>query len=110
MNTSAHNIQEMESAWTHLESNLAVSQGWDIFETNRDPATELQLVNGKPYGHRPFEIQRVDEMDVFAGDDEAHAFVRAAAEKGDQLAGRALAFLQAYSPLEHAAICSIALN
>lgn len=97
-------VQEMESAWTPMDSEAANNQGWDIFETNRDPETEKELVNGKPYGHRPFEIQRVDEMEVFANDDEAHAFVRAAAQKGDQLASRALAFLQAYSPIEFAAV------
>ncbi len=101
-------VQEMESAWGPADSETANNLGWDIFETNRHPETEKELVNGKPYGHRPFEIQMVEEMGVFANDEEAHAFVRAAAQSGDSLANRALAFLQAFSPIEYAAVMDVA--
>lgn len=95
---------EMKLAWTPEDIAAAQRQGWDIFSTNRDPETEKELVNGKPYGHRPFELQRDDEQEVFANDAEAHAFVRAAAQNGDPVAVRALAFLEKYSPAEYAAV------
>lgn len=90
--------------WSNEDSAAAAEQGWAIFTTSRDVASEKELVNGKPYGHRPFELQRDDEMGVFEDDAAAHVFVRDAAAKGDGLAQRALAYLQVVSPLEYEAI------
>jgi protein-disulfide isomerase-like protein with CxxC motif len=95
---------EMALAWTPEDVDAAQRQGWDIFSTNRDEETESQLVDGKPYGHRPFELQRDDEQELFDDDAAAHAFVRAAAQNGDKVAQRALAFLEKYSPAEYAAV------
>jgi len=99
-----NNTETMEQAWCPADSEAACSQGWDIFETDRDPESANQLVDGKPYGYRPFEIQRVDDLEIFTDDNAAHAFVRAEAQNGDPLALRALAFLQTYSPNEYAAV------
>lgn len=90
--------------WTPDDSKAADQQGWGIFETNRDLESANDIVNGKRYGFRQFEIQRDDEQAVFADDQAAHAFVLAAANKGDALSIRALAYLAVYSPHEHAAI------
>jgi len=94
----------MAQEWTPEDIAVAQRQGWDIFETNRNEDDAQEMVNGKPYGHRPFELQRDDEQGVFADDAEAHAFVRAAAQTGDKVAQRALAFLEKYSPAEYAAV------
>lgn len=93
-----------QAPWSNEDEAAALAQGWAIFSTSRCAETEKELVNGKPYGHRPFELQRDDEMEVFESDDAAHAFVRDAAAKGDALALRALAHLKEVSPLEYDAI------
>jgi len=95
---------ELNVGWNNQCSEAARSQGWGIFETNRDAPAEKEVVNGQEYGHRPFELQREDDMGVFGSDAEAHAFVRSAAMAGETLAVNALAFLQAYSPAEYTAV------
>lgn len=96
---------EPKPKWTVKDCKAAAKQGWGIFETvGRSEETEKSIVNGKPYGHRPYELQRDDEAGVFNDDDAAHKFVRKAAKKGDELATRALAYLKAVSPLEYEAV------
>lgn len=90
--------------WSGDDSLAAAAQGWGIFEVSRDPSTEKEVVNGRVYGHRPFELQRDDEHQVLADDAAAHAFVVAAAKAGDPLAQRAMAYLQVFSPVEYAAV------
>lgn len=90
--------------WTSQDSIAADAQGWGIFETSRCTATEAEIVDGKPYGHRPYELQRDDEKAIPPTDKAAHEFVAAAALKDDALALRALAYLEVVSPLEYAAI------
>ena len=90
--------------WSADDSAQAMGDGWDIFATNRDPGSEEALVQGKPYGHRPFELQRIDEMHRFRNDDEAHAHVFNQAQLGNPLAAKVLRFLALNSPPEYAAI------
>lgn len=99
---------ELELVWTPEDAAAAQRQGWDIFSTSRDEKSEAQHVNGKPYGHRPFELQRDDEQEVFEDDAAAQAFVRTAAKSGEAVAVRALAFLEKNSPVEYAAIMEAA--
>lgn len=98
--------QEAILTWRSEDSAAASSEGWDIFETSRSKADEQQLVNGTPYGHRPFELQRCDDTKRFASDDEAHRFVRIGAQNGNELAAKALAYLQQCSAVEYAAVMS----
>lgn len=91
-------------AWSANDSDQAMRDGWSIFKANRDASTEEWLVHGKPYGHRPFELQRIDAMHRFRSDDEAHAHVFDQAHRGNPLALKALCFLRLHSPFEYAAI------
>ena len=77
------------SEWTTEDSNRAIAQGWGVFSTGRN---------------RPFELQRVDESEVFQSDQAAWDFVIAALGRGDHLALRAERFLREHSPNEHRAI------
>lgn len=99
-----NNAQKSLIIWTDADSLAAAAQGWGIFEVTRDPSTEKEIIDGKPYGHRPYELQRDDEHHVLADDPAAHEFVVAAAKAGDPLAQRALAYLQVFSPLEYATV------
>lgn len=91
--------------WLAKEREAAQTQGWDIFSTCRSEESEKQIIDGKPYGHRPFEIQSCDEADIFKGGDlEAHAFVRQNYETGEWLAHRAAEFLKVESPQEYEAV------
>jgi hypothetical protein len=91
-------------AWSADDSDQAMRDGWDIFSTARDASIEDEIVRGKAYGHRPFELQRVDEMQRFQNDDEAHSHVLNQAQLGNLLAIKALRFLRIHSPIERAAI------
>lgn len=68
-----------KTQWTGEDSVAASEQGWDIFESSGD-VVELQL-------------QRNDEMGIFASDDEAALFVKTRAAEGDPLAQKAIAHL-----------------
>jgi len=81
--------------WSVNDNIAADKQGWAIFSTGGGD-------------HSPYEIQRIDfpdedglEEPVFAGDAEAHEFVRRQAEAGDRLALAALEFLREHSPEEY---------
>lgn len=95
---------KQDDDWTPGDSTAAIAQGWEIFSTDRDPGIPLMTADGKRYGHRPFELQAVDEMNIFKDDHEAWRFVKNQALSGDQLALKALSFLLAKSPEEHIAI------
>ena len=89
--------------WTPENSDAAIARGWEIWETNRDLAEEAELeVDGKPYGHRPFELQALDDGPLT--DQGAWNIVNCGARNGDPLCIQALAFLAEHSPDEHAAI------
>lgn len=91
--------------WTAQDQETAMAQGWAIFAVSgRDPERENRLVNGKPYGRRPYELQALDEAEVFVDDEAAWAFVRARWAEGDPLACKAADWLKARSPAEHAAV------
>lgn len=95
---------EDDPRWSPEDQLAAQTQGWDIFETGRCEASETAIVNGKPYGHRPFEIQSCDEADIFTGDNEAHVFIRRQFALEDPLVLRAAKFLAYRSPFEYEAI------
>ncbi len=102
----AERFKCLDKMWCLQDQQEAQAQGWDIFHTGR-PAGEVDndVVNGKPYGYRPFEIQRCDEADIFKGGDlEAHAFVRKNYEAGELLTQRAAEFLKLRSPVEYEAV------
>ena len=65
--------------WTKEDSIAASKQGWCVFESVGD---EVE-----------FQLQREDEMEVFASDDDAAAFVKAKALEGDALAKKAIGVL-----------------
>lgn len=90
--------------YSELDLDAMCEQGWVIAETCGDEGRENEIVNGKPYGHRPWELQRVDELAIFANDDEAWEFVRRQVAAGDPLALSAKAFLYNHSRPEHDAI------
>lgn len=90
--------------WPVACQEAALAEGWDLFSTDRDPRDELGVVNGKPYGYRPFELQRYEEAGIFAADQDAWRFVWYRAQDGSPLHQQALAFLQQESPEEYTAI------
>lgn len=84
------------------DSDLAQAEGWDIFEASGSIAN----VNGD----REFQLQRIDETQVFPGDEEAWHHVYTQAHAGSALHRRALIFLRERSPAEFEAIihkCSL---
>ena len=97
--------------WTNQDAEDSIAQGLSIFAVDgRGPEDEARLgEDGRPYGHRPFELMFVQDPPdgkepIFASDDEAWAFVRAQADAGDTLGLKAKAFLSAHSPREYEAI------
>jgi len=84
--------------WTKEDSIAASKQGWCVFESVGDEV-ELQL-------------QREDEMEVFASDDEAALFVKTKAAEGDAIAQKAIAYLQqaGSSDIERFALHQIAVT
>jgi hypothetical protein len=51
----------LNTVWTDTDSHAASADGWDIFD-----------VDGRGY----FEIQKIDEVELFDSDEEALNFVR----------------------------------
>lgn len=91
--------------WSYADQRAAYAEGWEIFETNRDDdETAKDIVDGKPYGYRPFELQRDDDAAIFRSDTDAWRHVRERAAAGSVLHQKALAFLKEESPAEHEAI------
>jgi hypothetical protein len=84
--------------WPKEDSDLALGQGWDIF--NRDDNEDGEM----------FEIQKVDEANNFKTDQDAWAFVwERAVQWQCPLARRALVFISTRSPQEYARIKAHAL-
>ena len=97
----------MSTEWTGEDSCCAIELGWDIFDADRHPDDKTvneQIVEGRPYGYRPFELQAVHEADILPDDNAAHVFVVESANAGDPLALKALAFLKERSPVEYEAV------
>lgn len=94
-------VRPYDADTVHFEiSSKASEQGWAIFEASGDPDA---VVGGKPYGIRPYELQKDDEAGVFRDDLEAWSFVARQAERGDETAQRAIEFLRDNSPNEYGA-------
>lgn len=105
MSPIENSVMDTGPEWTDQDAQKSIAQGWSIFSiVGREPETEAQLVNGKPYGHRPYELQAVLDEGIFADDGEAWDFVRCRVAEGDTLATKAVAWLKAHSPCEYAAI------
>lgn len=90
--------------WNAEDAQKAAEQGWGIFETSRPPEDASTVVNGKPYGERPYELQADADSKKFSSDDEAWRFVYQQAANGDALAQKALQFLKENSRAEYKAI------
>lgn len=77
----------------------AQAEGWDIFEASGSISNEN--------GDREFQLQALDDSDVFTGetrDVDAWRHVYTQAQAGSPLHQQALAFLREHSPAEHEAI------
>lgn len=70
-------VTRMAEAWSKRYARRACREGWGLFSV------------GGEFG--PFEIERDDDSDIFADDDEAVRFVVDAAERGKAHAWEALA-------------------
>ena len=91
--------------WTPEDSFDAIEEGWEIFTSDHDPGYEEELVDGQAYGHRPFELQVVEERTIFRnGDPEAWRHVCRRCAEGSALHTRALLFLAQESVAEFLAI------
>jgi hypothetical protein len=90
--------------WTADDAEKAGRQGWGLFEANGSEERAGTIVNGEAYGDRPYELQCIDESDVFTTDDEAWRFVSESAVEGNVFAKKALEFLEQHSPREYDAI------
>jgi hypothetical protein len=90
------------------DSAVAQREGWDVFQTDRDPSSEQDIVDGRPYGHRPYEIEYLAEPEEghaqLKSDHQAWRIVVNRANAGSEPHCRALAFLLYESPEEFGAI------
>lgn len=77
MSVLAHNLTADEEA-------LATSEGWGVFECEDD-----------------FQLQKIDEMETFKTDEDAHAFVKSKANEGSPLHLKVKQFLELHSKHEH---------
>lgn len=85
-------------------AEVSAAEGWGIFETSRSEESEQSIVDGQPYGYRPFELQRDDEANTFPTDQEAWTHVVCRALAGSAPHQYALDFLQEHAFNEYAAI------
>jgi len=72
--------------WTDDEDDASAKRGWTISFTGGD------------LGHPLYEIERIDDQDVFVYDDEAWAAVVLGFVAGDILCYRAIRFLVIHAP------------
>ena len=66
------------------EEAVAKSEGWGLFECEDD-----------------FQLQKIDEMDTFKTDEQAHAFVKSRVDEGSALHIKVKTFLETHSKHEH---------
>lgn len=97
--------------WSRADSEAAMMRGWEIFSTDRGPEAAEEIVDGKPYGHRPFEVMSLDDppegAPKLADDEAAWDLVLDGVAKGDPLCIKAREFLLQHSPAEHDAIFNV---
>ncbi|MBN9548496.1 MAG: hypothetical protein J0H31_06330 [Alphaproteobacteria bacterium] len=85
--------------WLADEIEAAQAEGWDIFEAEGSISNEN--------GDRPFQLQALDDSDIFTGhnrDVDAWRHVYTKAQAGSPLHQQALDFLREHSPAEYEAI------
>jgi hypothetical protein len=75
----------------YFDNTQSVAEGWSIFECS-----------GSENG--PFQLQRLDEAEVFPNDDDAWVFVIGKAREGSAYHIGALTYLREHNPLEIAAM------
>jgi len=84
-------VEEVEIPPPDFDNTQAQSEGWGIFETD-----------GSSSG--PYQLQRMDDEEVFEDDDAAARFVQQRASYGHHYHASALEFLREHNPIEYAAI------
>lgn len=82
-----------------FDNTQAMREGWCISDCGSYHDTL-----GNP---RPYQLQRLDELEVFDGDQEAWAFVKQKANEGSEYHKSALNFLCAHAPHEYAQISNL---
>ena len=60
MSSIENSVMDTGPEWTDQDAQESIAQGWSIFSiVGREPETEAQLVNGKPYGTRfPISLKK----------------------------------------------------
>ena len=76
-------MSDRANKWTTKDDEHSLAQGWGLFTAYGSKYVDDGTV----------QIQKYDEVETFSCDEDAVAYVRAQAEKGDTLALHALAFL-----------------
>lgn len=74
----------IQQSLTNEEDQTAQSEGWALF----DAGGEVQL-------------QKIDELEIFNEDEDAHAFVKQLADAGSSLHCRVKSILKERSPAEY---------
>lgn len=97
-------MQHALTVWSERYGAQAATEGWSVFETSRGEAAEHALVDGRPYGHRPLELERDDEAALFVDDMAVWTHVWQRASAMDACAFEAMVLLKTYAPNEYAAI------
>lgn len=107
-------FEELTPDWPIEDQRAAQNEGWDLFFVDgRDEESERQIVDGRPYGHRPFELQALAEpegegsfFDRRGNPDDVRAqeHVLQRAKEGSARHKRAIAFLSVHSPREYTAL------
>lgn len=94
--------------WSRVDSDAAMMQGWDIFPADHGPEAAEEVVEGKPYGHRPYEVMSLDDppegAPKLADDYAAWDLLVAGVKSGNPLCVRARDFLIVNSRAEYEAI------
>ncbi len=94
---SRDQIPNIIDAYYKAHSSIAQLEGWDIFDA-------YGSVNGR------WQIQRCDEMEVFASDQEAWAHVWQKSEEGSVVHRLAINAIMIENPSEYVAIMTYVNN
>jgi hypothetical protein len=102
--------------WTDEDAEAAGEEGWGIFETSRgvnedgttpSDSVESEIVDGHVYGHRPYELQKIDEDDTLHDEMAAWHYV---IDTLTPLHLRVLAYLREVSPHEYNALIRFGID
>jgi hypothetical protein len=84
----------MTTIWTPAQSNAALAEGWDLFESDGEHGTKI-------------ELQAWNDAGIFKGDDQAWRHVVDRAIAGSELHRAALAHLREINPAEYKNIVDV---